>query len=63
MSSPGPDGIYKVRVYFGDGDWVPLRVNSFEYQVLRESILKDEKTFSGDNVLIFLDKVTHIIFE
>lgn len=60
MATPGPEGVYAMRVYFVNGDWTPLHLNSQEYMAFRKS-LNDEKPFYyGDGKMIFLDKITHI---
>lgn len=61
MSTPGPEGMYAMRVYFVNGDWTPMHLSSMEYMRFREAI-NDRETvyYYGDGKMIFLDKVTHI---
>lgn len=60
MATPGPEGIYAMRVYFVNGDWTPLHLNSQEYMKFRKAVSEKESHYYGDGKMIFLDKITHI---
>ena len=60
MATPGPEGIYAMRVYFVNGDWTPLHLNSQEYMNFRKAINDGSTCYYGDGTMIFLDKITHI---
>ena len=60
MATPGPEGVYAMRVYFVNGDWAPLHLNSQEYMNFRKAINDGSTCYYGDGTMIFLDKITHI---
>nr|DAX27738.1 MAG TPA: hypothetical protein [Caudoviricetes sp.] len=49
-----------MRVYFVNGDWTPLHLNSVEYMNFRKAANDGSIYYYGDGKMIFLDKVTHI---
>ena len=44
MATPGPEGVYAMRVYFVNGDWTPLHLNSVEYMNFRKAA-NDRSTY------------------
>nr|DAI32853.1 MAG TPA: hypothetical protein [Caudoviricetes sp.]DAJ59796.1 MAG TPA: hypothetical protein [Caudoviricetes sp.] len=49
-----------MRVYFVNGDWTPLHLNSVEYMNFRKAANDGSTYYYGDGKMIFLDKITHI---